>query len=108
MAAASRRCPDSPGKCAVRSHEHIYIPLQAAHYCLRVRRHLARGEFRSYGIFPGVEIREAPPLVYVVAPAVYFHSVTGILLEALSPQIEAVHVSLTENWRRGMRVVMRQ
>jgi hypothetical protein len=37
-----------------------------------------------------------------------FHSVTGILLEALSPQIAVVRVGLTESWRRGIRVVMRQ
>jgi hypothetical protein len=44
----------------------------------------------------------------LVAPALRFHPVTGILLEALSPQIEVVRVGLTENWRRGIRVVMRQ
>ena len=37
-----------------------------------------------------------------------FHPVTGILLGALSPQIEVVRVGLTESWRRGIRVVMRQ
>jgi hypothetical protein len=36
------------------------------------------------------------------------HPVTGILLDALSPQIEVVRVGLTESWRRGIRVVMRQ
>jgi hypothetical protein len=92
----------------LKASEHIHLPLQAADYWLRVRRHLKLGEFRSYGYFPGVEIQEAPPLVYLVAPALRFHPVTGILLEALSPQIEVVRVGLTENWRRGIRVVMRQ
>src|ERR1700680_3906053 len=41
-------------------------------------------------------------------PALRFHPVTGILLDALSPQIEVVRVGLTESWRRGIRVVMRQ
>jgi hypothetical protein len=53
-------------------------------------------------------IQEAPPLVYLLAPALRFHPVTGIVLEALSPQIEVVRVGLTESWRRGIRVVMRQ
>ena len=88
--------------------EHIHLPLQAADYWLRVRRHLELGEFRSYGYFPGVEIQQAPPLVYLVAPALRFHPVTGNLLDALSPQIEVVRVGLTESWRRGIRVVMRE
>jgi hypothetical protein len=64
--------------------------------------------FAATVIFPGVEIQEAPPLVYLIAPALRFHPVTGILLDALSPQIEVVRVGLTESWRRGIRVVMRQ
>jgi hypothetical protein len=60
--------------------------LQAADYWLRV-----------YGYFPGVEMQNAPPLLYLVAPALRFHPETGILLEALSPEIEVVRVGLTEN-----------
>jgi len=33
----------------LRASEHIHLSLQAAHYWLRVRRHLELGEFRSYG-----------------------------------------------------------
>jgi hypothetical protein len=69
---------------------------------------LELSEFRSYGYFPGVEIQKASPLVYLVAPALRFHPVTGILLEALSPEIAVVRVGLTESWRSGIRVVMRQ
>jgi hypothetical protein len=53
----------------LKASEHIHLPIQAADYWLRVRRHLGLGEFRSYGYFPGVEIQEKPPLVYLVAPA---------------------------------------
>lgn len=82
--------------------------MQAADYWLRVHRHLELGEFHSYGYFPGVEIQNAPPLVYLVAPVLRFHPVADILLEVLSLQIEVVRVGLTESWRRGIRVVMRQ
>jgi hypothetical protein len=92
----------------LKASEHIHLSLQAADYWLRVRRHMELGEFRSYGYFPSIEIQKAPPLVYLVAPALRFHPVTGILLEALSPQIEVVRVGLTESWRGGIRVVMRQ
>jgi hypothetical protein len=30
------------------------------------------------------------------------------VLDVLSPQIEVVRVGLTESWRRGIRMVMRQ
>ncbi|HEX3544435.1 MAG TPA: hypothetical protein VHT31_07910 [Candidatus Acidoferrum sp.] len=92
----------------LKATEHIHLSLQAADYWLRVRRHLESGEFRSYGYFPVVEIQKAPPLVYLVAPALRFHPVTSILLESLSLEIEVVRVGLTENWRRSIRVVMRQ
>jgi hypothetical protein len=55
-----------------------------------------------------VEIQEVPPLVYLLAPALRCHPVTSILLDALSPQIEVVRVGLTESWRRGIHVVMRE
>jgi hypothetical protein len=59
-------------------------------------------------IFLASKFKKAPPLVYLLAPALRFHPVTGILLDVLSPEIEVVRVGLTENWRRGIRVVMRQ
>jgi hypothetical protein len=52
------------------------------------------GGFRWYGYFPGVEIQDTPPLVYL-ALAPRFHPVSGIVLGALSPQIEVVRVGLT-------------
>jgi hypothetical protein len=55
-----------------------------------------------------VEIQRAPPLVYLVAPALRFHPVTGNLLRHFSPEIEVVRVGLTENWRHGIRVFDRQ
>ncbi len=92
----------------LKASEHIHLPMQAADYWLRVRRHLELGDFRSYGYFPGIEIQHAPPLVYLVAPALRFHPSTGTLLRHLSPEIEFVRVGLSESWRRGIRVVSRQ
>ncbi len=99
------------GRLAVvelKATEHIHLPLQAADYWLRVRRHHAQGDFLRYGYFSGVELQPAPPLVYLVAPALRFHPSTDALLHYLSPEIELHRVGLAENWRRGLRVVMRQ
>lgn len=92
----------------LKASEHIHLPLQAADYWLRVRKHMERGEIARYGYFPGVELQQIPPVVYLVAPALRFHPSTDELLKFLSPELEVVRVGLAESWRRGLRVVMRQ
>lgn len=92
----------------VKADEHIHLPLQAAEYWLRVRRHHAQGDLARYGYFPGIELLPAPPLVFLVAPAIRFHPSTDTLLRFLSPEIEVLRVGVAEDWRRGLRVVMRQ
>lgn len=92
----------------LKATEHIHLPLQAAGYWQHVRHHLEQGHFPRYGYFPGAELQSAPPIVYLIAPALRFHPATGELLRHLSPEIQVVRVGLDENWRRGLRVVMRQ
>jgi hypothetical protein len=92
----------------LKATEHIHLPLQAADYRIRIRRHLLPGEFPRYGYFAGIESRSAPPIVYLVAPSLRFHPTTDALLHHLSPELEVVRVGLAESWRRGLRVVMRQ
>jgi hypothetical protein len=99
------------GRLAVielKASEHIHLPLQAADYWLRVRRQLQSGEVARYGYFQGVALQQAPPLVYLVAPALRFHPATDDLLKCLSPELAVARVGLAESWRRGLRVVMRQ
>ena len=91
----------------LKANEHIHLPLQAADYWLRVRQQLQKGEITRYGYFPGVVLQDAPPIVYLVAPALRFHPATDDLLNYLSPEMEVVRVGLAESWRRGLRVVMR-
>jgi len=92
----------------LKASEHIHLPLQAASYWLRIRRHLEQRDFARYGYFQGIELQAAPPLVYLVAPALRFHPSTDILLRCLSPELESTRVGLAESWRRGLRIVMRQ
>ena len=88
--------------------EHIHLALQAAGYWRHARHHMEREDLSRYGYFPGMQLQAAPPLVYLVAPALRFHPATDELLRYLSPEVEVVRVGLAENWRRGVRVVMRQ
>jgi hypothetical protein len=92
----------------LKASEHIHLPLQAAGYWLRIRRHLEQDDFARYGYFPGIKLQAAAPLVYLVAPALRFHPSTDTLLRYLSPDLETTRVGLAESWRRGLRVVMRQ
>lgn len=92
----------------LKASEHIHLPLQAADYWLRIRDHLERGGFHQYGYFSQLELQKIPPLVFLVAPALRFHSTTSLLVRQLSQSVEVVRVGIAESWRRGLRVVMRQ
>lgn len=92
----------------LKAAEHIHLPLQAADYWLRIRRHLEDRDFARYGYFPGIELQIQPPLVYLVAPAIRFHPTTEVLLRYLTPELEIIRVGVSESWRRGIRVVMRR
>jgi hypothetical protein len=92
----------------LKATEHIHLVLQAAGYWRHVSHHLEHGDLSRYGYFPGVQLQAAPPLVYLVAPALRFHPATDDLLRYLAPEVEILRVGLAEKWRRGVRVVMRQ
>jgi len=92
----------------LKATENPDLPLQAADYWLRIRRHQAQGDLARYGYFSGSQLQDAPPIVYLVAPALRFHPTTDTILRYLSPEMEIVRVGLAEGWRRGLRVVLRQ
>ncbi len=92
----------------LKAGEHIHLPLQAAEYWLRVSHHLKEGDFARYGYFPEIKLQDARPMVFLVAPAMRFHPSTDTLIRFLTPEMEIVRVGLAENWRRGLRVVLRQ
>ncbi len=88
--------------------EDIHLPLQAVDYWLRVRWHLRQDDFHRYGYFTGVELQQKAPLLYLVAPGLRFHPTTEVILRYLSREVEVARVGLNENWRKGLRVVLRQ
>lgn len=92
----------------LKAEEDPVFLLQAARYWLRIRLHLEQGDFPRYGYFPGIPLQTKLPLIYLVAPALRFHPATSVLLRYLDPQIEVVRVGLSESWRRGLCVVLRQ
>jgi hypothetical protein len=92
----------------LKATENPELPLQAANYWHRIRHHLAHGDFARYGYFAPLQLQSAPPIVYLVAPALRFHPTTETILNYLTPEMEIVRVGLAENWRRGLHIVMRQ
>jgi len=92
----------------VKASEDIHMPLQAADYWLRVRRHQRDGDFERYGYFSNVALDSKPPMLWLVAPGLRFHSATDTLLRYLSPEIQVTRIGINENWRRGIRVIFRQ
>ncbi len=99
------------GRLAVlelKADEDIHLPMQGLDYWARVRWHQQRGEFARWGYFPGRELSNADPLLYLVAPVLRTHPATDTLLRYLSPQISWTLVQIDERWRDGVRVVNRK
>lgn len=91
----------------LKAKENLDLALQAADYWSRIRWQQTQDNLQRYGYFAGIELQPAPPLVYLVAPALHFHPATDVLLRYLSPEIEVTRVGLAETWRRGLRVMFR-
>jgi hypothetical protein len=92
----------------LKASEDIQMTVQAVDYWLRVRRHQHDGDFERYGYFAGMELDPKPPLVWLAAPGLRFHSATETLLKYVSPGIHVTRIGLNENWRRGLQVLFRQ
>jgi hypothetical protein len=92
----------------LKASEDIQMPIQAVDYWLRVRRHQREGDFQRFGYFSGIDLDPKPPLVWLVAPGLRFHSATEILLRYLSPEIQISRIGVNESWRRGIKIVFRQ
>jgi hypothetical protein len=85
----------------------LQLPFQALDYWLRVRKHLAAGDFERLGYFPGVTISRDAPRILLVAPSLEFHSTTETMIGALVPRIDFTRIGLAANWRSELRVMFR-
>jgi hypothetical protein len=92
----------------LKASEDIQLPLQAMDYWLRVRRHQRAGDFQRFGYFAGMQLSADPPLMWLVAPGLRFHSATDVLLKYLSPEVQVTRIGVNENWRGGLKVIFRQ
>jgi hypothetical protein len=88
--------------------EQINLPFQALDYWLRVERLRQKGKFQNDGYFPGMELADAPPLLYLVVPAFRFHSTTTRLLRYLDSSITVMQIGINDSWRHGIKVLFRR
>jgi hypothetical protein len=99
------------GRLAVlelKADEDINLPLQGLDYWARVRWHHSRGEFPQFGYFPGVQLSERSPLLFLVAPSLRVHPALDTVLRYFSCEIEWMLVGVDERWREGIRVIYRK
>ncbi len=92
----------------LKAEEDIHLPMQGLDYWSRVDWHRARGEFQRFGYFPGRELSDEPPLLFLVAPALHVHPTTDTLLHYISPEIPWELIGIDERWREGVRGVFRK
>jgi hypothetical protein len=92
----------------VKADDDLHLPLQALDYWIRVRQLHEEGAFQKHGYFRGIELSKQAPLLYLVAPAFRIHPATDTLLKHLSPEIPWEVIGVNEDWRKGIRVILRK
>jgi hypothetical protein len=101
---------DYTGRLAVvelKASADLHLPLQALDYWIRVKWHLERGEFPTYGYFAGVALRPEPPRILLVSPSLEFHPTTETVLRFFAPEIDVERIGLAVEWRKGLQVMFR-
>lgn len=101
---------DRSGRLAIlelKASEDIHLPLQALDYWIRVKWHLDRHEFEAAGYFPGVGLRQDPPRMLLIAPALDFHPSNECVLRYFAPEIEVERVGVGGEWQRELKVMFR-
>lgn len=83
------------------------LPFQALDYWLAVSRHHQLGEFERKGYFPGLTIRPESPILLTVAPLLAYHRTFDRLIAEFPARIPLQVLGISENWRRGIKVLRR-
>lgn len=91
----------------LKASEDIHLPLQALDYWMRVRWHLDHGDFGRMGYFPTTTLASAAPRLFLVAPSLYFHPTTEVILRYFSPEVPVERIGLGVEWRRKLEVMFR-
>jgi hypothetical protein len=99
------------GRLAVlelKADDDLHLPFQALDYWARVRQLHTEQAFQRHGYFPGIELSDQPPLLYLIAPSLRIHPSTDVILQHLSPDVPWELIGLNEDWRKRRKVILRK
>jgi hypothetical protein len=99
------------GRLAVlelKADDDLHLPFQALDYWARVRQLHQERAFAKHGYFPGVELSDSDPLLYLIAPSLRIHPSTDTVLRHFSPKVPWEVIGLNEDWRKRRRVILRK
>jgi hypothetical protein len=99
------------GRLAVmelKADDDLHLPFQALDYWVRVRQLHREQAFQKHGYFPGIELSQQAPLLYLVAPSLRIHPSTDIILRHLSQEVPWELIGLNEDWRKRRKVILRK
>jgi hypothetical protein len=84
------------------------LPFQAFDYWLAVERHRKAGDFQAKGYFHGLDIRDEPALLLVVAPLLAFHRSLDGLLELMPRNLPFTQIGINQSWKREIKILRRK
>jgi hypothetical protein len=84
------------------------LPLQALDYWLAVERHRKAGDFTTNGYFGGIEIRDEPSLLVLVAPLLLFHRTLDRLTAMLPKTVPLLQIGINQTWKRKIKILRRK
>lgn len=92
----------------IKADDDLHLPFQALDYWARVRQLHRERAFQKHGYFPGVELSDEAPLLYLIAPSLRIHPSTDVVLRHFSPEIPWELIGLNEDWRKQRKVIFRK
>jgi hypothetical protein len=84
------------------------LPFQAFDYWLAVERHRKAGDFRANGYFKGIEIRDEPALLVIVAPLLSFHRTLDRIAAFLPRELPMMQIGINQAWKKDIKVLRRK
>ncbi|HLQ78983.1 MAG TPA: hypothetical protein VK210_16610 [Terriglobia bacterium] len=84
------------------------LPFQALDYWLAVERHRKAGDFTARGYFQGIDIRNEPALLVIVAPLLAFHKSLNRLVANLPRNLPLLQIGINQSWKREIKILRRK
>jgi hypothetical protein len=97
-----------PVVMGLKASEGFPLPIRAVDSRVRVRRGRHEGDLQQFACFSDFKLDSQPPPVWLPAPRMRFHTATETLVKYLTPEVQVRRIGLSENWLRGLKLVLRR